>query len=240
MTPDALIRVSPIIGGTILIIVCLIAILRNPAVSNSFAVLLAFGALLFVIPELSIFNFKGLGVEFSGQAATTGQVTEQAAAINARLEDIKAGIADLQRRAAPLPGAVASTQSPEYQANRASTVVVVYSDDPKARKLAKQLENDLLQRGYQATSVFSDYSELAAADKGKPGSVRFVFTDATAAVAGSAKQILKPAIASLSLLPDEVKTQMSADLQILLFSLSVAAAEPFDLRFRRDDSALLG
>jgi hypothetical protein len=33
-------------------------------------------------------------VEFSGQAATTGQVTEQAAGINARLEDIKAGIAD--------------------------------------------------------------------------------------------------------------------------------------------------
>src|SRR5664279_388708 len=100
MTADFLIKISPIIGGTILIAVCLIAILRNPGVSNTFAVLLAFGALLFVIPALSIFNFKGLGIEFSGQA-TTDQVTQQAASINARLEDIKMALADLGRRVAP-------------------------------------------------------------------------------------------------------------------------------------------
>jgi hypothetical protein len=96
-------------------------------------------------------------------------------------------------------------------------VVVIYSADPKAKSLARQLENDLLKKGYQATALFSDFSELADADKGKAGSVRFVFTDATASVASSVKQILKPDIASLSLLPDEVKSQMSADLQILLF-----------------------
>jgi len=74
MSADTLIKISPIIGGTILIIVCLIAILRNPAVSNTFAVLLAFGALLFVIPALSIFNFKGLGVEFTQDATDMGPV----------------------------------------------------------------------------------------------------------------------------------------------------------------------
>src|ERR1700726_4546096 len=100
MSADTLIKISPIIGGTILIIVCLIAILRNPAISNSFAVLLAFGAMLFVIPALSIFNFKGLGVEFSGQAATTGQVTEQAAGINGRLGDMKVGFRGIQKRVA--------------------------------------------------------------------------------------------------------------------------------------------
>lgn len=56
--------------------------------------LLAFGALLFVIPALSIFNFKGLGIEFSGHA-TTEQVTQQAAGIEAQLEDIKIAVADL-------------------------------------------------------------------------------------------------------------------------------------------------
>ena len=221
MAADTLIRFSPMIGGTILMIVCLIAILRNPAGLNTFAGLLFFGALLFVIPVLSIFDFKGPGgVEFSGQAATTGQVTEQAAGINARLEDIKAGIADIEKRMAPAPGATtaaAPAPSVEYGANRNSTVLVIYSSDPKTKSLAKQLENDLLKKGYQATSVFSDYTELAAADKGKPGSARFVFTDATAPVAASVKHVLKPDIANLSLLPDEVKTQMSADLQILLF-----------------------
>jgi hypothetical protein len=220
MLADTLIRFSPMIGGTILMIVCLIAILRNPAAMNTLAGLLFFGALLFVIPVLSIFDFKGLGVEFSGQAATTGQVTEQAAGINARLEDIKAGIADIEKRMAPAQGATAAATpvpSVEYGANRNSTVLVVYSADPKTKSLARQLENDLLKKGYQATSVFSDYSELSDTLKGKPGSVRFVFTDATASVAASVKQILKPDIASLSLLPDDVKTQMSADLQVLLF-----------------------
>jgi hypothetical protein len=219
MAADTIIRFSPMIGGTILMIVCLIALLRNPAALNTFAGLLFFGALLFVIPVLSIFDFKGPGgVEFSGQAATTGQVTEQAAGINARLEDIKAGIADIEKRIAPATGVTtAAAPSVEYGANRNSTVVVVYSADPKAKSLARQLENDLLKKGYQATALFSDFSELADADKGKAGSVRFVFTDATAPVASSVKQILKPDIASLSLLPDQVKTQMSADLQILLF-----------------------
>jgi hypothetical protein len=219
MAADTLIRFSPMIGGTILMIVCLIAILRNPAGLNTFAGLLFFGALLFVIPVLSIFDFKGPGgVEFSGQAATTGQVTEQAAGINARLQDIKAGIADIEKRMAPAAGATAAAApSPEYGTNRDSTVLVIYSSDPKTKSLAKQLENDLLKKGYQATSVFSDYSELGDAQKGKAGSVRFVFTDATAPVAASVKQVLKPDIASLSLLPDEVKAQMSADLQVLLF-----------------------
>ena len=218
MAADIIIRFSPMIGGTILMIVCLIALLRNPAALNTFAGLLFFGALLFVIPVLSIFDFKGLGVEFSGQAATTGQVTEQAAGINARLEDIKAGIADIEKRMAPAAGATATAApSVEYGANRNSTVLVIYSTAPKTKSLARQLENDLLKKGYQATSVFSDYSELSDAQKGKAGSVRFVFTDATASVAASVKQVLKPDIASLTLLPDEVKTQMSADLQVLLF-----------------------
>jgi hypothetical protein len=218
MSADTLIKISPIIGGTILIIICLIAILRNPAVSNSFAVLLAFGAMLFVIPALSVFNFKGLGVEFSGQAATTGQVTEQAAGINARLEDIKAGIADIEKRIAPsAASSVGAAPSPKYGANRNSTVLVVYPANPKATSLAKQMENDLLKKGYQATSVFSDYSELGDANKGPAGSVRYIYTDATAPVAASIKQVLKIDSAGLSALPDDVRSQMSADVQILLF-----------------------
>jgi hypothetical protein len=218
MSADTLIKISPIIGGTILIIICLIAILRNPAVSTSFAVLLAFGAMLFVIPALSVFNFKGLGVEFSGQAATTGQVTEQAAGINARLEDIKAGIADIEKRIAPsAASSVGAAPSPEYGANRNSTVLVVYPANPKATSLAKQMENDLLKKGYQATSVFSDYSELGDANKGPAGSVRYIYTDATAPVAASIKQVLKTDSAGLSALPDDVRSQMSADVQILLF-----------------------
>src|SRR5260370_18063641 len=98
MTADLLIRIGPLIGGVILMVICAVAILRNPAVSNVFAGLLAFGGLLFVIPALAFFNFKGLGIELSGQAATTGQVSEQAAGINARLQDIRTALAQSRQQ----------------------------------------------------------------------------------------------------------------------------------------------
>ena len=214
MTADLLIRLGPLLGGLILMIICAVAILRNPAVSNIFAGLLAFGGLLFVIPALAFFNFKGLGIELSGQAATTGQVSEQAAGINARLEDIKTALADLGRKVAPTAPAPAPP-SPEFGANRTSTVIVVYPSDPKTKVLAKQMENDLLRKGYLATSVFSDYAELSDAKKGSPGSVRYIFTDP--AKAASVKQLLKSETAGLTVLPDDQRQQMSADVQILLF-----------------------
>ena len=213
MTTDLLIRLGPIFGGAILMIICAVAILRSPEVSNVFAGLLAFGALLFVIPALSIFNFKGLGIEFSGQA-TTDQVTQQAASINARLEDIKMAIEDLGRRVAPA-AAPAAAPSAQFGTNRSQTVIVVYAAAQKA--LAKQLETDLLRKGYQATSVYSDFSELTDASKGQPGSIRYTYTDPTKAVAESVKELLKADTSKLTLLPDDVRPQMSADTQVLLF-----------------------
>jgi hypothetical protein len=216
MSTDLVIRLGPIIGGFILMLICAVAILRSPAVSNVFAGLLAFAALLFVIPALAFFNFKGLGIEFSGQAATTGQVTEQAAGINARLEDIKTAIADLSKHVAPAAPA-AAPPSADFGLNRNSTVVVVYSSDQKTKALAKQMETALLKKGYQATSVYSDYSELGDARKGPPGSIRYVYTDVGKSVVSSIKQLLAPETAGLAALPDDPRQQMSADAQILLF-----------------------
>jgi hypothetical protein len=210
MSADSLLKIAPLIGGTLLIVVSLIAILRNPAISNVFAGLLALGALFFVIPELANFKFKGLGLEFSGEAATTGQVTELAASINARLEDIKSAVADLGKSAAP-----AAPPSAEFTANRNLTVVVVYSGDPKAKAIAKQMESALLKKGYQASSVYSDYSELSSDQKGQPGSVRYVYVDA--AKIGDLKQLLKPETSSLTVLPDSPRQQMAASAEILLF-----------------------
>jgi hypothetical protein len=218
MTADSLIKVAPILGGAILMLICAIAILRSPTISNAFAGLLVFAALLFVVPALSNFNFKGLGFEFQG--ATTAQVTEQAAGIKAELEDIKASIADLSKHVgAPVATAsgASSTQPADYSRNRSSTVIVVYPANPKAKAIAKQMESLLLKQGYQATSIFSDYSELADADKGPSGSVRFVYTDDAKSVVASVKQILQPLTSSMSTLPDIQRQQVSGDVQVLLF-----------------------
>jgi hypothetical protein len=216
MTSDVLIKIAPIIGGVILMLICAAVILRSPTVPNAFAAILVFAALLFVVPALSIFDFKGLGIEFSGQGATTAQVTEQSAGIKAQLEDIKTAIADLGRKVAPAAAPV-PPPSAEFGANRNSTVIVVYPADQKTKTVAKQIEDQLLKKGYQATSVFSDYAELSDAKKGSPGSVRYVYTDPTKAVAASVKQLLRTATTGLASLPDDVRPQLSADVQILLF-----------------------
>ena len=86
MTSDVLIKIAPIIGGVLLMLICAAVILRRPEVPNLFAGILVFAAVLFVIPALSIFNFKGLGIEFSGQA-TTDQVGRPAAEKKKSAED---------------------------------------------------------------------------------------------------------------------------------------------------------
>lgn len=210
---DFWIRIGPLLGGGILMMICAAAILRKPEISNVFAGLLAFAALLFVIPALAFFNFEGWGFKLSGQATISNQINDQAAAINARLEDIKLAVADLRKVAPAAPPAAAP--SPEFAANRSTTAIIVYPSDPKMKALAKQMENDLLRKGYQATSVFSDYSELSDAKKGQPGSVRYVFMDQ--AKGDAVKQMLSKNATGLTVLPDEKRDKMSADVQVLLF-----------------------
>jgi hypothetical protein len=75
---DNLISIGPIIGGAVLLAICFVSIIRNPAVSNSYALLLAFGALLFAVPIFANFTFKGASFELSAQVATR-QVETQGA-----------------------------------------------------------------------------------------------------------------------------------------------------------------
>jgi hypothetical protein len=166
MTTEVLIKIAPLIGGGILFLICLVAILRTPTFSNGYAALLVFGALLFVIPTLANFNVKALGVEFQG--ATTGLVTEQAAGIKAQMEDIKTAIADLGKRIAPAAPASAPP-SVEYGTNRNSTVVVVYSVDPKTKTIAKQMEDQLLKKGLSGDV---DIFRLFRAQRCKKGTAR--------------------------------------------------------------------
>jgi hypothetical protein len=98
---------------------------------------------------------------------------------------------------------------------RKSTVVIVHSDMQKA--LAQQIEQELLTKGFAANAVYSDYSELDPSKKGPMGSIRFVYTSATQAVADSAKKTLQSETSKLRPLSDEVRAGMPSDLRILLF-----------------------
>jgi hypothetical protein len=212
MDLNNLISLGPIIGGAVLLAICFVSIIRNPAVSNTYALLLAFGALLFAVPIFANFTFKGASFEVSAQVATR-QVETQGAEIKGELENIRRIVAAIAQASG---ASAALTASPaNVEGKRKSTVIIVYSDTQKA--LAQQIEQELLAKGFAANAVYSDYSELETSKKGPIGSIRFVYTSATQAVADSVKKTLQSETSKLTPLSDEVRAGMPSDLRILLF-----------------------
>jgi hypothetical protein len=83
----------------------------------------------------------------------------------------------LQRRVSALEkaagAAVASVEKPN--ANSGKVVVVLYVEDRK--DLALQLQSYLLQQGYSANAVYTDFTELSDAGRLAPGAVSVVSAD---------------------------------------------------------------
>src|ERR1700685_1051451 len=88
-------QIAPLIGGAILIAICLLDIVRNRQISAADAALLAFGALLFASPPYTNFNFGAFGLSFSAQGIQDqvqkngNNLIDQGAAIKLELTNIK-------------------------------------------------------------------------------------------------------------------------------------------------------
>jgi hypothetical protein len=219
MSWDTLISIGPMIGGAVLLAICLVSILRNPGVSNTYAVLLGFGALLFAVPIFADFSFKGGAFEVSARVATRQAVANQGAEIKGILADLKTeldhvdqGIVTLAR----VSNVALPSRTADRDNNRKSTVVIVYSD-AEQKKLAFEIERDLLQKGYAANSIYSDFAELPTSKKGPAGSMEFVYTAATRTVANAVREALPQEARRLTVVPDDVRDKMAADVEILLF-----------------------
>ena len=220
MSWDLFISVSPMIGGAVLLVICFVAILHNPKVSNTFAVLLAFGAFLFAVPILADFTFKDGAFEISAKVATRQAVANQGAEIKGILSDLKKELDDIGQGLSSLAKASnVAVPPPATSASnkRKSNVIIVYSGSETQKALASELESDLLAKGYAANSVYSDFTEVPAAKRGPPGSIGFVYTAATHSIADAIKKELPPEAAKLKVVPDDVRKNLSSDVEILLF-----------------------
>ncbi len=219
MSWDTLISIGPMIGGAVLLAICFVSILRSPGVSNAYAVLLAFGALLFAVPIFADFSFKGGTFEVSAKVATRQAVANQGAEIKGMLTGLKTELDRVDQGVVSLAKA-ANVSTPPLPADasnkRKSTVVIVYSDSQQ-KELASEMERDLLAKGYAANSVYSDFAELPTAKKGPPGSIEFVFTEATRPIADAVKRQLLPQAAQLKKFSDDVRKNLASDVEILLF-----------------------
>jgi hypothetical protein len=202
---QTLIQAGPLIGGAILLLICFVNILRSPGISNANVVALGLGAMMFAVPMMTSFNID------SPLFKVSGQVQVQGAELKRDLSEIRQMLESLAK-ASGQPAAIASADNIQ---NRGSLVFVVYAEAKKG--LAQQLEKQLLQKGYAANAIFSDYTELADSQRGSPGSIQFVYKHQTASIAKTVKGDVETKVAGLHTMPDGVNDKLPVDVEILLF-----------------------
>ena len=228
----------PLLGGIGLVFTCAQAIIRNPSMSNSHAIVLGVGALLCVAPTLASFTFKGGGIELALQQQQQ-QIEKQGAQLKDDLGEqgarLKRDVAELKRRvdalqqqqqrtnvaaagpgplAAPVPVPAPAPSPPSV--SRDGVVLIFYS---QARKdLALKMEDYLLRKGYSANAAFTDFSEVSAANRGADGTGTIMYMTAKQSLADDIKKDLRTRFADAGSFTDQVATKLSAsDVQIRLF-----------------------
>ena len=222
----ALIIFVPLLAGIGLVFTCAQAIIRNPTMSNSHAMVLGIGAILCVAPTLASLTFKAGGVEVALQqqidkqgAQLKDDLGEQGARLKRDVAELKRRVDALQQQrtvvagagpaAAPMPAAVVPPP-----AARDGIILIFYAQPRK--ELALKIEDHLLRRGYSANAVFTDFSEISS--RGPDGTVTLVYTSPKQALADDVKKELRTRFSDAGGVSDQVATRLSAaDVQIRLF-----------------------
>jgi hypothetical protein len=179
----AAIVVVPLLAGLSLVGVLARGIFNNPNIPNGAAIVLGVAALLCVAPTILNLAIKLPGGteitlvkdELKDQIKSQGQQIKND--VGSQGADVKASIVALGKRVDALEqtmgGAVGSAANKQPNAvNKGKVVVILYADGQK--DLAMQMENYLLQKGYSANAIYTDFTELSDANKLPAGTVAFV------------------------------------------------------------------
>jgi len=190
----AAIVVVPLLAGLGLIGVLARGIFNNPNIPNGNAIVLAVAALLCVAPTVLNLAIKlPGGTEIS---LVKQQIKDQTQQIKNDVgfqgADVKGQIAALGKRVDALekaagPAVSSASRQPDA-ANRDKVVVILYADGRK--DLATQIEVYLLQKGYSANAIYTDFTELADANRLSPGTVAFVSADSDVPLRNEVEKVL--------------------------------------------------
>jgi hypothetical protein len=181
----AAVVVVPLLAGLSLVGVLARGIFNNPAVANSNVALLAVAALLCIAPtlvNLAITLPNGTKVSLVKQQLTDA-VGKQGGEIKQQIESLSRRVAALEKEKGP---AVASAAA---NPNSSKVVVVLYAEERK--DLAVEVQNYLLQQGYSANAVYTDFTELSDASRLASGSVAIVSAENNAPLRAEVDKVLK-------------------------------------------------
>ena len=219
---DGLTIVVPLLAGLALIAVYARGIFNNPDVPNRSAIVLGVAALLCVAPTI-----LNLAVKLPGGTEISlvkDQIKNQSEQIKndvgAQGADVKGQIEALRKRVEVLekgPGAAAAPADKQQEtANKGKVVVILYADGRK--DLATRMEVYLLQKGYSANAIYTDFTELAEAGRQPPGTVAFVSSETDASLRNEVEKILRPKFSEVQKVVDSSAPKLATTaVQVRLF-----------------------
>jgi hypothetical protein len=187
-------------------------IFNNPAVANSNVALLAVAALLCIAPtlvNLAITLPNGTKVSLVKQQLTDA-VGKQGGEIKQQIESLSRRVAALEKEKGP---AVASAAA---NPNSGKVVVVLHVEERK--DLADQIQDYLLQEGYSANVVYTDFTELSDASRLASGSVAIVSAENNAALRAEVATVLKAKFPQMQSAVESSSTKLvGTSVQVRLF-----------------------
>jgi glucose/arabinose dehydrogenase len=219
---DGLIIVVPLLAGLALIAVYARGIFNNPDVPNRSAIVLGVAALLCVAPTI-----LNLAVKLPGGTEISlvkDQIKNQSEQIKndvgAQGADVKGQIEALRKRIEVLekgPGAAAAPADKQQEtANKGKVVVILYADGRK--DLATRMEVYLLQKGYSANAIYTDFTELAEASRQPSGTVAFVSSETDASLRNEVEKVLRPKFPEVQKVVDSSAPKLATTaVQVRLF-----------------------
>jgi hypothetical protein len=214
----AAIVLVPLLAGLALIVAMARGILNNPGVPNINAMVLGIAALLCVAPTI-----LNLAITLPG-GTTISLVKEE---IQSQTQQIKSDfgaqggklngqIEALRRRVAALEKERGTDAAPAESPNAGKIVVVLHVE---ARKdLAVKMQDYLLQEGYSANIVYTDFSELSDANRLASGAVAVVSAENNAGLRKEVEDVLRPKFSEMQNAVDSSSTKLvGTSVQVRLF-----------------------
>ncbi|MFB9263351.1 hypothetical protein ACFFWD_09240 [Bradyrhizobium erythrophlei] len=210
--------VVPLLAGLCLIGVLARGIFNNPNVPNGNAIVLGVAALLCVAPTILNLAVKlPGGTEISlvreQLQSQTQQIGEQGADVRRQIVALRKRVDALEKGAG---AAVTPAEKQQIDANKNKVVVVLYTADRK--DLASQMQDYLLQQGYSANAVYTDFTELSDANRLPSGTVAFVSGESDSSLRNEVEKVLRAKFPQVQKVVDASAPKLaSTAVQVRLF-----------------------
>jgi len=215
----AAIVVVPLLAGLGLVAALARRILNNPDIPNGIAAVLGVAALLCVAPTILNLAIKLPG---GGEISLVReQLQSQTQQIGAQGADVRRQIVVLRERVDALEKAtnvptVTAAQKSQDAANSGKVVVVFYVAERK--DLAVDMQNYLLQQGYSANAILTDFTELVDANRLASGTVAFVSADSGASLRNEVEKVLRSKFPQVQKVAEAISPKITTSaVQVRLF-----------------------